>query len=118
MVVMVDHTIGAERLDRYGRHLAFVWRDGVMLNEELVRRPATDRITFEGIISEDVTPVGSVHLGAVFRIQTPAPEAYVPGSELYRFAWMSTGTLKELTLELWSELALELISPDPSHPGS
>ena len=88
------------------------------LNEELVRRPVTDRITFEGIISEDVTPVGSVHLGAVFRILTPAPEAYVPGSELYRFAWMSTGTLKELTLELWSELALELISPDPSHPGS
>lgn len=30
-------TFGAERLDSYGRHLAFVWHDEVMLNEELVR---------------------------------------------------------------------------------
>ncbi|MCO6048047.1 thermonuclease family protein [Aeoliella sp. ICT_H6.2] len=33
----VTLTFGTERLDAYGRHLAFVWRDDVLLNEELVR---------------------------------------------------------------------------------
>ena len=30
-------SFGAERIDRYGRWLAFVWKDGQMLNEQLVR---------------------------------------------------------------------------------
>lgn len=33
----VTLTFGAERQDHYGRHLAFVWRGEMMLNEELVR---------------------------------------------------------------------------------
>lgn len=33
----VKLTFGSERLDAYGRHLAFVWNGEVMLNEELVR---------------------------------------------------------------------------------
>jgi len=34
----VNLQFGKERLDRYGRLLAFVWHDDVLLNEELVRR--------------------------------------------------------------------------------
>lgn len=33
----VSLTFGPERLDAYGRHLAFVWDGDVLLNEELVR---------------------------------------------------------------------------------
>ncbi len=80
------------------------------LDEELLLRPANDPVAFCGIISEDITPVGSVHLGAVFRILTNTPDAYVPGEELYRFTWTPTKRLKTLNMELWSELALELIA--------
>lgn len=78
------------------------------LDEELIRRPVSDRIDFLGVISEDITPVGSVHLGAVFKITTHTPESYEPGPELFQFQWIRTCDLGDLNLELWSELALEL----------
>ena len=83
------------------------------LTEELDQRPGDDLPSFMGVISEDVTDVGSVHLGAVFRILTPAPERFQPGSELFQFAWKETKHLDQLNLELWSTLALKLIS----HPS-
>jgi len=82
------------------------------LAEELIQKPKSDDTKFCGIISEDITDVGSVHLGAVFQILTKTPEAYIPGSELCRFQWTDTGNLNQLNMELWSELALELISRD------
>ncbi|NWH03899.1 phosphoesterase [Desulfobacter latus] len=78
------------------------------LDEELIQRVTGDPIEFIGIISEDITPVGSVHMGAVFLIRTQTPEGYLPGDELHRFTWHATQTLCQLDLELWSELALEL----------
>ncbi|MCK4768642.1 MAG: phosphoesterase [Desulfobacula sp.] len=80
------------------------------LNEELDQRSEDDLPQFVGVISEDVTDVGKVHLGAVFRILTTAPEKFSPGSELFKFAWEKTKNLEQLNLELWSKLALELIS--------
>lgn len=79
------------------------------LSEELVKRPEKDYPVFEGIISEEITEVGSVHLGAVFRITTTQPDHYIPGNELLDFAWMLTEELENLNLELWSSLAVELI---------
>lgn len=80
------------------------------LDEELARRVSGDPIEFIGIISEDITPVGSVHMGAVFLIRTQAPEGYLPGDELHSFTWHATQKLSQLDLELWSELALELVN--------
>lgn len=80
------------------------------LEEELARRVAADPIEFIGIISEDITPVGSVHMGAVFLIRTQDPEGYLPGDELHSFTWHATQELSQLNLELWSELALELVT--------
>jgi predicted NUDIX family phosphoesterase len=79
------------------------------LDEELYVRPAGDAPVFCGIINETVTEVGRVHLGAVFRISTASPGAYVPGPELNRFHWIATEMLPSLTLELWSTLALDLL---------
>jgi len=81
------------------------------LTEELIKRPNLDQKEFCGVISEDVTDVGSVHLGAVFRILTQTPESYLPGPELSQFQWAKTKDLNQLNMELWSELALALISP-------
>jgi len=80
------------------------------LTEELDQRPEKDLPYFVGVISEDVTDVGKVHLGAVFRILTSAPEKFLPGSELFQFTWEKTKNLDQLNLELWSKLALKLLS--------
>jgi len=79
------------------------------LDEELTNRPAKDSPAFCGMISEMVTDVGQVHLGAVFQIQTALPEEYAPGPELSRFQWMNTLELPSLKMELWSRLALGLL---------
>ncbi len=81
------------------------------LNEELKHRPQDDALDFLGVISEEQTDVGKVHLGAVFRILTDTPNKYSPGSELSQFKWENTKDLGNLNLELWSKLTLELI-PD------
>lgn len=79
------------------------------LNEELEHRPPKDTMDFLGVISEEQTDVGKVHLGAVFRILTGTPEKYFPGSELFQFKWEDTENLGNLNLELWSTLTLKLI---------
>jgi predicted NUDIX family phosphoesterase len=80
------------------------------LNEELDKRFSDDLPDFMGVISEDITDVGKVHLGAVFRIRTAHPEKYQAGSELFQFAWSETGSLYKFNMELWSSLAFELLS--------
>ncbi|MCP3871679.1 MAG: phosphoesterase [Desulfobacteraceae bacterium] len=80
------------------------------LDEELDQMPNNALPEFIGVINEDITDVGKVHLGAVFRILTNTPEKFSPGSELYQFGWKKTKNLEQLNLELWSKLALELIS--------
>ncbi len=81
------------------------------LNEELAHQPQNDVLDFLGVISEEQTDVGKVHLGAVFRILTDTPDKYSPGSELFQFKWKNTKDLENLNLELWSKLTLKLI-PD------
>ncbi|MFH2093185.1 MAG: phosphoesterase [Pseudomonadota bacterium] len=80
------------------------------LSEELNQMPTMDKPVFMGVISEEITDVGKVHLGAVFRILTQTPEQYLPGEELFDFSWKKTDNLKHLNMELWSTLTLELIS--------
>lgn len=80
------------------------------LNEELIKKPENEFPAFMGVISEDITNVGKVHLGAVFRILTDHPEKYQPGIELSDFTWFDTESLAQLNLELWSTLALSLLS--------
>ncbi len=100
--------------DRSGSNASFrdILISGMVreLNEELTQRPAEDVPVFCGIINERVTDVGQVHLGAVFQIQTLLPDDYVPGPELTRFQWKKTPELPALNMELWSRLALDLLS--------
>ncbi len=79
------------------------------LDEELKNRPKNVLPVFCGIINENITEVGRVHLGAVFQILTAEPEAFVPGPELSLFQWQATDSVKNLHLELWSTLALDLV---------
>ncbi len=83
---------------------------GRELDEELTRRPCQDRLQFAGIISENATEVGRVHLGAVFSLLTTKPEDYLPGPELRDFQWVDSRNLSSLNLELWSVMSLELFA--------
>ena len=80
------------------------------LAEEFAIRPENSPSTFLGIINEEATDVGRVHLGAVFRIMAARDAEFVPGSELVDFQWMDTSALHRLNMELWSMLTLELLS--------
>ncbi|MCP4671286.1 MAG: phosphoesterase [Desulfobacula sp.] len=79
------------------------------LDEELEKMPGEISPEFVGVISEDITDVGRVHLGAVFTITAANPENFLPGEELFQFKWAKTNGLYALNLELWSTMALDLI---------
>lgn len=80
------------------------------LSEEFDQMPESSSPEFIGVISEDITDVGKVHLGAVFKIETNNPEKFLPGEELFQFIWKKTNSLHQLNLELWSTMALELLA--------
>lgn len=62
-----------------------------------------------GVINEDVTPVGRVHLGLVHVLSVEHPELVVPSPELSGFSWVETEKAADLNLEYWSRLALNLV---------
>lgn len=72
-------------------------------------------IDFLGLIHESRTPVGRVHLGAVFRVAVPGDPG-TPGPELDGLRWLSPQSLggtewPEARFESWSILALRLLDP-------
>lgn len=79
------------------------------LDEELEQIGDKDKPVFTGIINEEETDVGSVHIGAVFRMLTNHKNDYIAGDELVDFHWFETKKISTLNLELWSRLALKLI---------
>jgi|YelNatPaOPRAMG01_1025707.scaffolds.fasta_scaffold16773_5 predicted NUDIX family phosphoesterase len=79
------------------------------LKEEFLSFPGGERRHFLGVINEDVTPVGSVHLGLVFLLEVSDRRVVIPGKELKEFGWMDRTALERCPLELWSRLALLLI---------
>jgi len=84
---------------------------------------ATPGITrFLGLIHESRTPVGRVHIGAVFVHDTTASDP-LPGPELTGLVWvrpetLGTGEWPNDRFELWSSLAFELLGGErKSGPG-
>lgn len=70
-----------------------------------------DRVTsYLGLVRDDSTPVGRVHVGACYRIELPTPRAtVVDGSGLVEPAWMSWEGARERAAEFepWSRAILE-----------
>ncbi|MBF0202542.1 MAG: phosphoesterase [Desulfamplus sp.] len=79
------------------------------LDEEFLNMPREAKPVFRGIINEELTPVGKVHIGALFLITTDSPESFVPAEELADFRWAAVNDLGELKLELWSTMAIEML---------
>jgi predicted NUDIX family phosphoesterase len=64
-----------------------------------------------GIISDDTTPVGQVHLGLVFILETDSPEFTVNEPDLMTAEWANLGQLRERhdRMETWSQIAYDQI---------
>lgn len=75
------------------------------INEEF-KNPYCGSFRFLGLINEELTEVGRVHLGLVFHValgNSPAPAA-----ELDDFQWIRPDWIQH-KMEYWSELAIELL---------
>ena len=61
----------------------------------------------KGIINEEHSEVGKVHIGVVYSVDTlEDPSA---DEELEGLVWIKKGDIKNYNLELWSKLALKLL---------
>jgi predicted NUDIX family phosphoesterase len=63
-------------------------------------------LEFIGIINDDTTDVGRVHLGAAYVLDTPAKQVVVKESEKMTGSWMSRNALREArtAMESWSQI--------------
>jgi len=68
-----------------------------------------------GLINEERSEVGQVHLGLVFGARLDDRGRLAPGQELRECRWVGRDGRTPYTLELWSELALGLL-PDATDP--
>lgn len=66
-------------------------------------------VSFAGIIHENETNVGLVHLGVVFACTVENPDNLVPAEELSDFKWFKQDHIKRMNFELWSTLALTFL---------
>ena len=67
-------------------------------------------LVYRGIINETESPVGQVHLGLVYDCLCLDDYAPEPSEETAGMEWKSLEELKLVKKELWSDLALGLIS--------
>lgn len=65
---------------------------------------------FLGVINEEFSPVGTVHLGLVFEFTLPKDQEISPNEEVSQSCWLDIDTVRSCNelFELWSRLALEL----------
>jgi predicted NUDIX family phosphoesterase len=81
--------------------------------EEEIRFSSPPRPRFAGVLNDDTTPVGSVHVGLVYSAGLPAPDARVREEHLLEGAFVAPEELRRLAagvpppLETWSEMLLE-----------
>ena len=80
------------------------------LTEELLDLPSQTRPVFTGVINEEITEVGAVHIGIVYRLMIPETSRIKASEELYDFQWSKPDQLKDRPLEIWSKLAFKLLA--------
>jgi predicted NUDIX family phosphoesterase len=81
------------------------------LEEEIHLAGQRRSLDLVGIISDDSTPVGQVHLGLVFILETDRPEHTVNEADLMTAEWATLDQLRERRdrMETWSQIAFDQI---------
>lgn len=79
--------------------------------EEEVEVAGDYDLTFAGILNDDTTEVGSVHLGAVFILESHDGEVRVRETEKMTGRWAARAELAELRerMETWSEIVYDAL---------
>lgn len=80
------------------------------IREELGYLPSNTLPEFIGIINEEHTEVGQVHLGLVYCLTIHDQGLIRADAELSRFQWVDTKAVTHRNLERWSVLAIELLN--------
>jgi predicted NUDIX family phosphoesterase len=84
------------------------------LNEEVRVLGARRSLELAGIISDDSTDVGKVHLGLVFVLEVDSDQCSVEEPDLMTAQWAEADVLRERlpVMETWSQIAFEnIIAP-------
>ena len=84
------------------------------LNEEVEIRGNRTSLDLAGIISDDSTPVGQVHLGLVFILQTDSDQCSIREADLMTAEWATVESLREKfpLMETWSQIVFSnVIAP-------
>jgi predicted NUDIX family phosphoesterase len=94
------------------QHFGDVYRDGMLreLHEEVVLNTAFTE-TCVGLINDDSTEVGRVHLGIVHRLDVAEPNIISNEPDLIESGFMPLGELKKCReqMESWSSISLDAI---------
>ena len=88
------------------------------LEEEIHLLGRRRSLSLVGIISDDSTPVGEVHLGLVFLLETDSANFAVNEPDLMTAEWASVETLQQSfeRMESWSQIVFrEVISRSSVH---
>ena len=78
------------------------------LNEEFSDKTGYN-LQFEGIINEEETKVGRTHIGLVFSVSVDK-NLFTTSHEIENLAWININKVADYRKELWSEMAIELIT--------
>ena len=78
--------------------------------------PGDYDLTFAGILNDDTTDVGSVHLGAVFILDTHERDVVVRETDKMTGRWATRDELAELReqMETWSQIAYDALIATPA----
>jgi ADP-ribosylglycohydrolase/predicted NUDIX family phosphoesterase len=85
-------------------------------NLVLENAAAAPDLRFLGLINEEKTAVGRVHLGLVFLLKLGANDHLSPREELRAFRWLPRENLRALDCEHWTTLALKLLDTPLPNP--
>ncbi len=84
------------------------------LQKELEEEVGVDgdyELTFAGILNDDTTEVGTVHLGAVFVLEVLSGDVVVRETDKMTGRWIATGELAPLRdrMETWTEIVYDAV---------
>ena len=81
------------------------------LEEEIHLQGSRESLNLAGIISDDSTPVGQVHLGLIFILETGSPDFTVNEPDNMTAEWAPMEKLRAVRdgMETWSQIAFDNI---------
>lgn len=66
-------------------------------------------LNFHGVINEELTKVGRTHIACVFSVKVDM-KMFTPSDEIEKIYWVKPDEMHQYNKELWSEMAIELIT--------